>query len=243
MAKRDPQILTPAGKPRPMPAAVRPRPRRQSLDEGDQAAAKPSRALAMRLAAEVQRLEAELAATRDRLAELERCADIDPLTELLNRRGFDRELRRALAYLARYRATAALIYLDLDRFKPINDRHGHAVGDAVLQAVAVTLAGGVRGSDLVARLGGDEFVVLLWNLDRSQARTKADALEGAVAGTRVEHAGSQLSVGASAGVALLEAADDVAAAVARADAAMYARKAERAGAASAAAPAMLPPSA
>ena len=216
-------------KTRPGPDRARTGGRRARADDTERVAAKPGRAAAIRLATEVERLEAELAAARGRLAELERCADVDPLTDLLNRRGFDRELRRALAYLGRYDASAALVYLDLDRFKPINDRHGHAVGDAVLQAVAATLARSVRGSDLVARLGGDEFIVLLWNLDPSQAQAKARALEAAVSGTVVEHAGAQLSVGASAGVAMLGRDEEAAPAIARADRAMYARKAERQG--------------
>jgi diguanylate cyclase (GGDEF)-like protein len=226
MAKQNPRNRTIRKAP-PRPDLPPPAKRRARLEETSPAKAKPGRAAAMRLAAEVERLEAELAAARGRLAELERCADIDPLTELLNRRGFDRELRRALAYLGRYEASAALVYIDLDRFKPINDRHGHAVGDAVLQAVAAALGRSIRGSDIVARLGGDEFIVLLWNLDGSQARTKAEALEAAVSRTVVHQAGLRLSVGASAGVAMLDRAEDAAAATARADAAMYARKAER----------------
>lgn len=197
------------------------------VDEDEPSTGEPERGPARRLAAEVERLEAELAAARKRLAALELRADIDPLTELLNRRGFDRELRRALAYVDRYQARAALVYLDLDRFKPINDRHGHAVGDVMLQGVAKALAGGVRGSDVVARLGGDEFIVLLWNLDAAQATAKAAALEQAVAETVVEHAGLRLSVGISAGIAMLDPAEAPAAAIARADAAMYARKAAR----------------
>ena len=94
----------------------------------------------MRLAAEVERLAAELEASRARIAELEARIDVDPLTETLNRRGFERELKRSLAYVKRYGASAALIYLDLDEFKPVNDRHGHAAGDAVLKAVAAALA-------------------------------------------------------------------------------------------------------
>jgi diguanylate cyclase (GGDEF)-like protein len=101
------------------------------------------------------------------------------------------------------------------------------VGDVVLRAVAQVLARSVRGSDMVARLGGDEFVVLLWNLDEAQALAKAAALEQAVATTVVEHDGLRLSVGMSAGVAMLDPAETPAAAVIRADSAMYARKAAR----------------
>jgi diguanylate cyclase (GGDEF)-like protein len=181
----------------------------------------------MRLMAEVEQLTAQLTQSQARIADLEARIDIDPLTELLNRRGFARELRRSVAYVKRYGASAALIYLDLDSFKPVNDRHGHAAGDAVLQAIAAALQRQVRASDMVARLGGDEFVVLLWNVNGEAAAAKAGALEHAVYGTPVQWGASTLVVGASAGVALIGALDAPAEVLARADAAMYARKTER----------------
>ena len=184
----------------------------------------------MRLAAEVERLERELAAARNQMAALETCAEIDPLTDLVNRRGFEREFKRALAYVKRYCVDAALIYLDLDGFKQVNDRHGHAAGDAVLKAVAMVLARHVRSSDLVARLGGDEFVALLWNLDEAGAQLKARALEAAVARTTATHNGTLLTVGASAGAAMLLPLDTPAKVLERADRAMYARKSGRRGA-------------
>ncbi len=180
-----------------------------------------------RLDAEVARLEAELATLRARIAELEASAERDPLTELLNRRGFARELARAVAYLDRYSARACLVYLDLECFKPVNDRHGHSAGDLMLQAVARTLSGHIRASDSVARLGGDEFAVLLWNLSEADARTRAESLETQIARTTIVWNGIALSVAASAGVAPLLATDTVAEAIARADAAMYARKRAR----------------
>jgi diguanylate cyclase (GGDEF)-like protein len=186
-----------------------------------------ARSRAARLAAEVERLAAEVEASHARIAELEARIDIDPLTETLNRRGFEREFRRSLAYVKRYRASAALVYLDLDEFKPVNDRYGHVAGDAVLKAVAESLVRHVRASDVVARIGGDEFVVLLWNLTDAAALGKAAALEAAVRATPVRLGYSTLVVGASAGVALIGPRDTPAAALARADAAMYARKAER----------------
>ncbi len=181
----------------------------------------------MRLAAEVERLELELAAARNEIEALAARADTDPLTETLNRRGFERELKRALAYLKRYGTSAALLYADLDRFKTINDSYGHAAGDAVLQAVAMVIARQVRASDLVARFGGDEFVVLLWNLTAADAQAKAEAVEAAIARTTATHAGRRLSIGASVGSAPLLPLDTPASVLERADAAMYARKAAR----------------
>lgn len=182
---------------------------------------------AMRLLAEVKRLQAELLAMRSRMAELEANANIDPLLKIFNRRGFMRELDRALAYVKRYGTSAALVYLDLDRFKPVNDIHGHAAGDAVLQAVATTLTGNVRASDTVARLGGDEFVALLWNLDEPKAVAKAAALERKIAETDLPWGEIRLAVGASVGVTMLGPHDQAAAILARADRAMYDRKAAR----------------
>lgn len=181
----------------------------------------------MRLVAEVDALAAELAASRARIAELEARVDIDPLTDALNRRGFERELKRSLAYVKRYGTRAALIYLDLDGFKPVNDRHGHAAGDVVLRAVAAALLRSVRASDVVARVGGDEFAVLLWNVDDAEAAAKAAALEAAIYATPVSWGASTFVVGASAGVALLGPLDAPAEVLQRADAAMYARKAGR----------------
>lgn len=189
-----------------------------------------SRTLAVRLAAEIERLELELIAARAHMAALEARAEIDPLTELVNRRGFERELARALAYVKRYATSAALVYLDLDRFKPVNDRHGHAAGDAVLKAVAMVLSRHVRKSDLVARIGGDEFVLLLWNIDAADAQAKARELEAIVARMTATHAGATLAVEASAGVAELLPLDTPALVLERADRAMYARKSSRAGA-------------
>jgi diguanylate cyclase (GGDEF)-like protein len=188
---------------------------------------RPRPATPVQLVAEVERLERELAAARARMAELEAHADGDPLTDLRNRRGFERELKRSLAYVKRHGTSAALIYLDLDDFKRINDRHGHAAGDAVLKAVAMVLARQVRASDVVARLGGDEFVLLLWNLSETDAHGKALALEAAVARTTATHAGATLAVGASAGAAMLLPLDTGPDVLERADRAMYARKAAR----------------
>ena len=194
----------------------------------------PSRAIVMRLAAEVDALAAQLQDSRARILDLEARVDVDPLTDVLNRRGFERELRRSLAYVKRYGTSAALIYIDLDGFKPVNDRHGHGAGDAVLKAIAAALVRNVRASDVVARIGGDEFAVLLWNVNGANAAAKAGAIEAAIYGTPVRWSSSTLVVGASAGVALLGALDTPADVIARADAAMYARKAERKGVSSAA---------
>lgn len=214
---------------RPQPKSSRAPTGKHAGAEPPKSSRPPSRAIVMRLAAEVDALAAQLQDSRARILDLEARVDIDPLTDVLNRRGFERELRRSLAYIKRYGTSAALIYIDLDGFKPVNDRHGHSAGDVVLKAIAAALVGNVRASDVVARLGGDEFAVLLWNVNGANAAAKAAALEAAVYGTPVRWNASTLVVGASAGIALLGALDTPADVIARADAAMYARKDERKG--------------
>ncbi len=214
-----------------LPAAERKRARPAS--EPVEPPRRPARSVAMRLAEEVNRLELELAAARSRMATLETRAEIDPLTDLVNRRGLERELKRALAYVKRYGTSAVMVYLDLDGFKSVNDRHGHAAGDAVLKAVAMVLTRQVRASDLVARLGGDEFVVLLWNVPEADAAAKARSLEAAVGRMTVPHGDVTLAVGASAGVAMLLPLDTAASVLERADRAMYNRKTGRRAAAAA----------
>jgi diguanylate cyclase (GGDEF)-like protein len=184
--------------------------------------------VASRLAAEIDVLKKVLTAAHARVAELETRVDEDPLTGLLNRRGFERTLERAIAYVRRYSATAALVYFDLDRFKPVNDVHGHAAGDWALGRVARLVAGHVRASDVVARLGGDEFVVLLWNVSARQAEEKARVIEAMIDGEAFAWGGRGFAIGLSAGATMLSADDTVTSALDRADAAMYARKRERA---------------
>ena len=216
-------------------APVLPRARedeRQPVRREPLPATAPARSLPSELAVllgEIERLQAALREEQAKVKELEASADTDPLTQVFNRRGFDRELKRSLAYVKRYWTRAALIYVDLDGFKPVNDQHGHAAGDAVLVAVAAMLARSVRASDTVARLGGDEFGIILWNLSEADAAAKAWALEAAIGEASVVWEGATLSIGASIGFAMLGPADELAEALARADHAMYARKAARKG--------------
>jgi diguanylate cyclase (GGDEF)-like protein len=191
--------------------------------------AQPPTGQAALLLAEIERLKDELAQARAAIADLETRADVDPLLEIINRRGFERELKRSLAYLQRYKGEAALLFVDLDGFKSVNDRHGHAAGDVLLKAVARALTGHVRASDVVARLGGDEFGVLLWNLGPAQAAAKARELEQVIAAVAVEHDGGALSVGASAGLVALNGSATPAQMIDAADRAMYTRKKEPRG--------------
>ena len=177
--------------------------------------------------ATIRSLRTKLTQALRRVAELEAAADTDFLLDIPNRRGFERELQRAIAYMKRYRASGALIVLDVDRLKPINDSFGHAAGDEVLKAIASTLTRQIRASDVVGRLGGDEFALLLWNLSETDAKAKAAVFEQAIDDLSFSFRGQQVTAGASAGVALLGAQSDTARALEEADAAMYVRKAHR----------------
>ena len=181
------------------------------------------------LLAENERLKRELAVARARVGELEARADIDPLLDILNRRGFERELKRALAHVKRYGTQAVLMFVDLDGFKAINDRYGHGAGDLLLKAVARELIGHVRASDIVGRIGGDEFGVLLWRLEGPQATAKARQLEAMIAQVGIPHGKARIEVAASIGVAPLVEDATPADIIAAADQAMYARKDERRG--------------
>jgi len=175
----------------------------------------------------IRRLRGELARARRQIEELQASADTDFLLGIPNRRGFEHELARALAYIKRYRASGALIVLDVDRLKPINDAFGHAAGDQVLKAIAAVLTLQVRSSDIVGRLGGDEFALLLWNLSETDAKAKAAALEQAIDRLTFRFGSNTITAGASAGVAMLGSHAETGSALAQADRAMYVRKAQR----------------
>ena len=175
----------------------------------------------------IRKLRAQLARAQALIDELKASADTDFLLDIPNRRGLERELNRSIAYIKRYHASGALIVLDVDRLKPINDAFGHAAGDRVLKAIVGTLLEQVRSSDVIGRLGGDEFALLLWNLSETDARAKAALLEQAVDRLSFEFGGHVVTAGVSAGVALLGPHAEAGRALEEADRAMYVRKAQR----------------
>jgi diguanylate cyclase (GGDEF)-like protein len=201
-------------KPAPQRPSSASTPRRSSVAAGDGKA-------------EIRRLGMQLAQALARIEQLQASADTDFLLEIPNRRGFERELNRAIAYIQRYHASGALIVLDVDRLKPINDTFGHAAGDQVLKAIVAVLARQIRSSDVLGRLGGDEFALLLWNLSETDAHAKAATLEQDIDSLSFAFGGRTVSAGASAGVAVLGPHSDVGRALEEADCAMYVRKAQR----------------
>jgi diguanylate cyclase (GGDEF)-like protein len=179
------------------------------------------------LVEEADRMRRALSAAMERIKELEKLADQDTLTPLGNRRFFVRELARAMDYCDRHNIPAALLFVDLDGLKAINDRYGHAGGDAALVHVARVLAASVRKSDSVARLAGDEFGVVLSHTDLDQATVKAGELADAIAAEPVAFGDQRFKVSASIGVCLVQPGDNPLETLARADRAMYVNKRDR----------------
>ncbi|HEV2530163.1 GGDEF domain-containing protein [Phenylobacterium sp.] len=180
------------------------------------------------LLSEIDDLRTEVGRLKAKLIETEGLADRDALTPLLNRRAFLREVGRIRTFAQRYGAPASLVYFDLDGFKAVNDRYGHAAGDAALQAVAERLQANVRESDIVGRMGGDEFAVILVQADQTIAEAKAAALAGAIQREPIAFGDWTAPLHISYGVAQISHDLEPEALVARADAAMYAAKRERA---------------
>ena len=171
--------------------------------------------------AENLRLVGENARLQARIDELERMADSDPLVDIYNRRAFVREIARAQTMNGRYHIPSTVVFLDLNDFKGVNDRYGHAIGDDLLRAIGVTLSEGVRECDLVARLGGDEFGVLLFKTTPEVARAKAAALQTRIQGCRIDLPTGTVGVDAAWGVASCEPGCDPESVLSRADRAMY----------------------
>ncbi|WP_158549323.1 sensor domain-containing diguanylate cyclase [Lysobacter silvisoli] len=169
-------------------------------------------------------MEQALAASRQ---ELEQLARIDTLTGVANRRQFEERLSDALKRLQRHELQVAVMYLDVDHFKHINDTHGHAAGDDVLRVFARRLLNNVRASDFVARLGGDEFVVLVEDAALPEAAEAIARKLIQVMRAPIATDGRQLSVTTSVGIGCSGRPTDAKALISAADAALY--EAKRAG--------------
>lgn len=176
------------------------------------------------LMTEIDDLRAEVSRLKTRLQEAEDLADRDGLTPALNRRALARELHRVAAFSRRYGSPASLVYFDLDAFKSVNDRFGHAAGDAALRTVAERLQTLVRENDVVGRMGGDEFAVILVQSDAATAEAKAASLAGAIQREPVNFGEWSAPLRLTWGVRQIDPDLDPEQIIADADAAMYARK-------------------
>ncbi|MBT3535317.1 MAG: GGDEF domain-containing protein [Rhodospirillaceae bacterium] len=178
----------------------------------------------MTLMQEVESLRVEVERANNRLAHMERLADQDTLVPIPNRRAFVREMSRVISYNERYDAVSALVYLDLNNFKAVNDQHGHAAGDAILIGVANALMENLRESDMLGRLGGDEFGVILSHTDAEQAMEKGRQLAQAIQDMVVDHDDNKLRISASYGITTFKKGESAQDAMEAADRAMYAFK-------------------
>lgn len=160
----------------------------------------------------------------DELAALAGLARTDALTGLANRRAFDEALEREVARAERSGAPLALLAVDLDRFKQVNDVHGHAAGDAALVAAAGRARAALREGDLLARVGGEELAALLPGAGLADAREAGERVRAAVAAAPVEAGGASFRLTISVGVAVLAPGEEGAALQARADGRLYAAK-------------------
>jgi diguanylate cyclase (GGDEF)-like protein len=183
----------------------------------------------------LERALAVAAAAEDRIAEqnrriafLEGLSRTDELTGLMNRRGFIDELKRALARARRSGESGVVIFCDVDDFKSVNDRFGHAGGDEVLRIIARTITASVREIDMVARIGGDEFAVLLADTSRRDGAKRARMLQRELDRCVYRLAGERFQVGVSLGIEPYGPHDEAKDVLARADMDMYCNKRRKA---------------
>ncbi len=173
---------------------------------------------------ELQETIKKLEFTRQRLSKEEETARTDQLTGLFNRRAFDTELPVFIDRAKAIGSGLALIAMDLDHFKPVNDTLGHAAGDFVLRGVGKILHQGVRRTDLPCRVGGDEFIILLADLTEAAARMRAEVLRAAV--NAMPHPGNDqgIRITTTMGGAMYREGETVEQLMHRADEALYAAK-------------------
>ena len=177
------------------------------------------------LVAEIVRLRGQVAQLNERVEQLDRLAHQDTLINLPNRRGFMRALERLIDRAQRYGHGAAMLFVDLDGLKTINDTFGHRAGDEALIQVAGVLSGGVRRSDIVARIGGDEFGILLESADEENAHETANRLADLICSCEFNHDGTSLPLSVAIGVGMIDGSESAEDVMARADEEMYRRKA------------------
>jgi diguanylate cyclase (GGDEF)-like protein len=149
----------------------------------------------------------------------------DPLTGIFNRRYFDNQMQLELKRIVRFPAPISLAFIDIDRFKHVNDTFGHSIGDLVLQAMAHTLQENVRSTDLVARFGGEEFVIIFPNTTGYQAAALIQAILNKIRRSPItEHEGQAFNITFSAGLAQWQPGSDVQKWIQTADETMYKAK-------------------
>ncbi len=177
---------------------------------------------------EVQRLTRENRGLKIAVGELERIVDRDTLTPLFNRRYFINALIKRKALLERSDDPCALLFVDVDGLKLINDAHGHGAGDFALIEVAERLKANIRANDIAARMGGDEFALLLDHVDEETARQRGDQLASVIGGEPADYHGKPIALSISVGCIMITADEHEDDLVARADQEMYRVKQQKA---------------
>lgn len=175
---------------------------------------------------EIASLKEKLENQADVIMDLKRQAMEDTLTGLANRRAFEKELKRSLSFFKRHRSSGALLLIDLDGFKSINDSLGHLAGDALLKHISKLLTQHIRSSDFVARLGGDEFCVILNAIDSKLMKAKAEEIAEVISSTPCRYEGRDIYASASVGVCSFKNALNAEELIEKADAAMYRHKSQ-----------------
>ena len=174
---------------------------------------------------EIARLRGEIARLELRCDELDRLACHDTLVPVANRRGLVRQLDMLIARHERHGTPGALMFVDVDGLKSLNDSFGHSAGDAALIYLAGVMVAAVRQSDVVARLGGDEFAILLDHADEASALDTAERLANRIAGSDFLFAGQPLPLSVAIGITAIEKGDTAEIVLDRADQEMYRDKA------------------
>jgi diguanylate cyclase (GGDEF)-like protein len=176
------------------------------------------------LIAEISRLRGEVARLESRVEELDRLANSDTLVPVANRRGLTAQLDMMIARCERHGTPAALLFVDVDGLKALNDAFGHAAGDAALIHLTEMMVTSVRQTDLVARIGGDEFAILLDHADEQSACDTASRLADQVAGCEFCFEGTCLPLSIAIGFTVIQVGDSPETVLDRADEAMYREK-------------------
>jgi len=166
------------------------------------------------------------ASLRRRVALLEKLSALDPLTQIANRRSLESAMASRLAETRRYDVTFAILFIDIDTFKSINDRYGHETGDKVLRVVAQTLNRSLRPFDLCGRWGGEEFLALILNVDEAYLEVVAERVRALIAETRIPLGRSYLQVTVSIGGTMARRDDTPETLLNRSDRLMYRSKME-----------------
>ena len=169
----------------------------------------------------------ELSEMRDDFDRVHRESEIDPLTEVGNRKYFNREIIRVMTESIEQKTRLSLLMVDIDHFKKFNDTHGHLVGDQVLRLVARTLVENLKGRDIIARYGGEEFIIMLPQTRLQDAERVANQLRMGLSSKQISRRGTNEVLGSatiSIGVAEYVEGEDSDLLVSRADVALYKAK-------------------